>query len=326
MPVTLLTTTGGHLVSPDRVQNKPGRFTLERCGHCGHIFQNPRLSIEGLAFYYRDFYDGLGEAGTEAIFGFSSAPYLSRACFVAAHTLPPRGADGDPATWLDVGAGHGHFCLSARQVLPDTRFDGLDLSDGVDIAVRRRWMDRGIRGFFPEKAESLAGQYDVVSMSHYLEHTRDPRAEIEAARVALRPGGLFMIEIPDPTSRMGRILGTYWMPWFQPQHQHFLDLERLSRLLSRAGFDVVEVQRGEPHHRVDFAMAAYLWLGTVAPQPDLPWRPPSSLWARAWHGLVVSLGWPLLLLGWGLDRLTAGLIARPGWSNAFRVLARRREP
>lgn len=305
------------LVSPDRVQHKPGRFTLERCGHCGHIFQNPRLSLEGLSFYYRDFYDGLGEAGTEAIFGFSSAPYLSRALLVAQHA--------EPSTWLDVGAGHGHFCLCARQLLPETRFDGLDLSDGVDIAVRRKWMDRGIRGLFPERAESLRGQYDVVSMSHYLEHTREPRAELDAAHVALRAGGHLLIELPDPTSRMGRILKTYWMPWFQPQHQHFLDLERLAGLLSRAGFDVVQVQHKEPHHRVDFVMAAYLWLGRVAPRTDLPWRAPSSLFARVGHTLVVTFGWPLLLGAWALDRATASFFARPGWSNAFRVLARRRE-
>src|SRR5690606_35921810 len=40
---------------------KPGTFTLERCGACDHIFQNPMLSDEGLAFYYRDAYDGLSE-------------------------------------------------------------------------------------------------------------------------------------------------------------------------------------------------------------------------------------------------------------------------
>ena len=33
-------------------------FTLEQCGDCGHVFQNPRLTPEGLEFYYRDFYDG----------------------------------------------------------------------------------------------------------------------------------------------------------------------------------------------------------------------------------------------------------------------------
>src|SRR5690625_7825123 len=49
------------LRTTDLLQHKPGRFVLERCGDCDHIFQNPRLNGEGLEFYYRDVYDGLGE-------------------------------------------------------------------------------------------------------------------------------------------------------------------------------------------------------------------------------------------------------------------------
>ena len=36
---------------------------------------------------------------------------------------------GTPRRWLDVGTGHGHFCLMAREVWPDTTFDGLDMSE-----------------------------------------------------------------------------------------------------------------------------------------------------------------------------------------------------
>ena len=43
------------------------------------MFQNPRLSLDGLDFYYKDFYDGLGEDGMEFVFGFGVEPYLDRA-------------------------------------------------------------------------------------------------------------------------------------------------------------------------------------------------------------------------------------------------------
>ncbi|HVE26510.1 MAG TPA: hypothetical protein VNC22_13945, partial [Sporichthya sp.] len=46
--------------SPDLVQHKPGHFSVMSCRTCGHCFQNPRLSLEGLEYYYRDFYDGIG--------------------------------------------------------------------------------------------------------------------------------------------------------------------------------------------------------------------------------------------------------------------------
>ena len=86
-------------------------------------FQNPRLNADGLEFYYRDFYDGLGEERLGNVF---AGPH---------EDVPrPRGAAAAaaaaPAKWLDVGTGHGHFCEVARTVFPDTAFDGLDFTDG----------------------------------------------------------------------------------------------------------------------------------------------------------------------------------------------------
>ncbi len=164
--------------SADLLQYKPGEFVLEECEACGHIFQNPRLSLDGLDFYYRDFYDGLGEEQLDFVFSSDDASYLGRVDLVATHAQPKR--------WLDVGAGHGHFCLIASDVLPDTRFDGLDLSDAIDEAERRQWVERGYRGLFTDLADELPGAYDVVSMHHYLEHTRDPAAELEAAATVAR--------------------------------------------------------------------------------------------------------------------------------------------
>src|SRR5580698_212328 len=78
---------------PDLVMRKPGRFTLERCGDCGHTFQNPRLTPEGLGFYYRDAYDGLGADSAEAIFLTAEDSYRARARMPEPFT--------SPKAWLD---------------------------------------------------------------------------------------------------------------------------------------------------------------------------------------------------------------------------------
>ena len=302
----------------DRYQFKPGRFVLAKCDGCGHLFQNPRLSLEGLAFYYRDFYDGLGEELLESIFAADPKTYRARAKMVA--------AVGTPQRWLDVGAGHGHFCCVARELLPETRFDGLDLSESIDDAVRRRWVDHGIRGLFPEMAPALAertDRYDVVSMSHYLEHTLDPRAEIAAAARVLPQGGLLFIEVPDPECGLGRLFGRNWMPWFQPQHLHFVSAKNLERLLRDHAFEPVAWHRGEAHQSVDFTFLAFTAIELLAPPLDLPWRPPSGLLARIWRKAVWVTLFPLIVVGWLLDRALGPLLRREGWSNTYRVLARR---
>ncbi|WP_083975595.1 class I SAM-dependent methyltransferase [Kitasatospora mediocidica] len=302
----------------DLMQHKPGRFLLDECGDCGHVFQNPQLTLTGLEFYYRDFYDGLGEQRLGSVFGTRSKVYRSRARSVLAF-------DAGPAAWLDVGTGHGHFCETARELFPETRFDGLDLSEGVQLAERHGRLAHGFRGSFPELAPTLAGQYDVLSMFHYLEHSTDPARELAAARAALRPGGLLLIEVPDPQCRSARLLGRWWLPWLQPQHLNLMPVANLRRRLGELGFEVLLEQHDEPHDPVDLLAACWLLLDAVAPREDAPWlpgKPPGRL-RRLLRGAVVLAGAPALLLATLLDRLLAPFAARAGLSNAYRLLARR---
>jgi SAM-dependent methyltransferase len=306
-----------HLEVGDIWQGKPGRLRLDACRGCGHVFQNPRLSLDGLTYYYRDFYDGLGEDGIELLFDAEGQPYAARADFVLAH--------GAPRSWLDVGCGHGHFCHAIKQRVPGATVDGLDMSDGVLDAQRRGWLDEAHTGLFPELAPSLEGTYDVVSMSHYLEHTRDPRAEVAAAARALAPGGLFFVEVPDPSSWLGRMLGRFWLPWFQPQHQHFVQHDALQALMREHGLEPVASHRAEAHIPTEGILGTIAVLSMLAPTPEFPWRPPATLARRMGHSFVWGLGAPFLLLAVLFDRVTAPVFARIGASNAYRVLARKSE-
>ncbi len=302
----------------DRIQFKPGIFHMDQCESCSHIFQNPRLSIAGLEFYYKDFYDGLGEEKLDGIFGQSNAPYLARAKMMQGKEQPSR--------WLDVGGGHGHFCLYAREVFPGTKFDGLDLASSVLEAEKKGWTDKSYRGLFPDLADRISREtsYDVVSMSHYLEHTRDPKIEIEAAAKILPRGGHLLIELPDPECRFGKIFKSFWLPWFQPQHQHFLSAANLERLLKENGFEAVTWHRGEAHHPFDIMVFFGLLVLNIARPVDLPWLPAKASRLRPlFNATVFTLAFPLLLIARTLDHTLAPFLRRPGWSNAYRVLARR---
>jgi SAM-dependent methyltransferase len=307
----------GALDTPDLVMGKPGRFHVDRCTGCGHLFQNPRLSLTGLGFYYRDAYDGLGADQQELTLGGVQPVYEARARFVAAHA--------QPTLWLDVGGGSGHLCCVARDVFPACRFESVDLSEGVEEAQRRGWVDHAIRGLFPECATELSGRYDVVSMSHYLEHTLDPDAELASAATALKPGGLVFIELPDPATFVRRILGRFWFPWLQPQHLHFLSFEAVQARLVKHGFEPVAEVRGATHYPWDFALAPWLVAGTLLPAGDVPWRaePPTQA-QRIVRALGLAVTLPFMALGLVVDLLLLPFTRRPGGSNAFRILARKR--
>ncbi|MFE6839421.1 methyltransferase domain-containing protein [Streptomyces sp. NPDC057705] len=300
---------------PDLLQGKPGLFTLEQCGECRHVFQNPRLTLQGLEFYYRDFYDGRGGEGAGTVFGRLGAAYRGRAEMLLPHA--------DPLSWLDVGTGHGHFCNAARAVWPRTRFDGLDMGDGVREAERRGWVETGYQGQFPEFASKLAGQYEVVSMYHYLEHTRDPLAELDAAAAVLAPGGFLTIELPDPESRMARLLGPVWLPWFQPQHQHLVPAANLREALADRGFTVLAEEHGPAHQGNDFFGAVALTAARLAPDPDRPWGPPATARARALAHAVRLAALPAFAGAAVLDALRTAAAHRTDGGNAYRMLARK---
>ncbi|NEB82020.1 class I SAM-dependent methyltransferase [Streptomyces sp. SID14478] len=306
------------LRTTDLLQHKPGTFTIDQCRACDHSFQNPRLTPEGLDFYYRDFYDGLRADQAEKIFG--------------AQTSTKRHASGtralarfiEPESWLDVGTGQGHFPAVAKEVLPYTAFDGLDISDGVEEGRRQGRIEEAHRGFLVDLAPELAGRYDAMSMFHYLEHSLDPREELKAARRVLRPGGHLMIEVPDPESRYAALLGKWWVSYFQPQHLHFIPLANLRTELAALGYTVVAVDRREPHVPLDLTAACALLLGHYLPDADDPWRTraPGDVQRKLRRALMHGAA-PAFVTARAVDRLLAPLVSRTRFSNSYRVIARR---
>jgi SAM-dependent methyltransferase len=302
---------------PDLVQRKPGRFSWDRCGTCGHVFQNPSITPEGLDFYYRDFYDGLGAGVVETMFANQTEMYLGRAR-LASRFLTPR-------QWLDIGCGYGHFAKDARTVLPDTHFAGLDFGTAVTEGAERGWLDAAHRGNVRDLAGELAGRYDVLSMFHYLEHIPDPHVELDVVAGMLEPGGYLLIEVPDPDFALGRALGPLWTPVFQVQHLHLYPLRNLMAALTERQLIPVAVERAEAHMPIDITAAVVAFGQLVGPDPRLPWRPrpsgrASRTFPQVWRALT-----PAIKAAYAADLKIAPLLRRAGTGNVYRVLARRGE-
>jgi SAM-dependent methyltransferase len=305
-----------HVVSGDIRQGKPGTFVLDRCSDCAHVFQNPRLTPEGLEFYYRDAYDGLNSERTDEKYSALVSLYQPRSAMVRAHR------SDTPRRWLDIGTSNGHFCQTAQEVFPDTTFDGLDISAGVLDAERRGWIENAYHGMLLDHRDALKSRYDQISMLHYLEHTREPLAELDAVADALTDDGWLLIEVPDPSTVVARLLGSFWAGWMQPEHQHMMPPDNLCAALRERGFTIVAVERREAHMPYEAFFAVMILLKRLAPDPNAPWASPR--WprlARLWRLVATACAAPFLALSIAVDRIVIPKLLRS--SHAYRVLARR---
>ncbi|MCT9145236.1 class I SAM-dependent methyltransferase [Streptomyces violarus] len=304
----------------DLRQYKPGNFTVDDCRDCGHTFQNPRLTAEGLAHYRRTVRGAPRDLTADALVALRAGQHRHRS---AARAMRPF---GEPESWLDVGTGHARFPATAREFFPYTSFDGLDDTPSVVRAVSAERVEEAHVGRLsdPRISGPLRARYDVVSMLHHLEGAPDPRAELHAALRVLRPGGHLLIETLDPRSVFAALLGRWWLPYDQPRHLHLIPPRNLRAELETTGCTVLTLDHRPTHIPHDLSGATSLALSHALPAPDTPWRaiPPPPFQRHAREALLRA-GLPLVGAAALADHLLAPIARRTRLANTYRVIARK---
>jgi SAM-dependent methyltransferase len=89
----------------------------------------------------------------------------------------------------------------------------------------------------------LAGQqFDLVIMTHALEHCRDPNRAMGNAFRLTRPGGLAYIEVPNCASEHFRTFTVCSEMFDAPRHIYFFTPASLASLATKTGFGVRELR------------------------------------------------------------------------------------
>lgn len=181
---------------------------------------------------------------------------------------------------LDVGCGSGKAVRRLRELGWDAR--GLELDPVAVEAARAAGLpveqgDLSTAGL-PEAA------FDVVTLSHVIEHVHDPQALLQECRRVLRPGGRIVVVTPNAESWLHRRYGRLWLGLDPPRHLHVFTLASLARLAHAAELQIVRLDttiRGA--NSVALAAAALKADGRFHPAS----RP--SRWTRARAEVVQQL-------------------------------------
>jgi SAM-dependent methyltransferase len=213
----------------DRLVGKPGEFPVVRCRSCRFVYLNPRPTTDALADYYPDAYYPFDE-GCETLEAIAVARGLLRRV--------ERACPGHPLRILDVGCGTGLFLKFARDAGHEVQ--GIEISES---AVRYGQQVYGIpieQGTL-ENSDLPADAFDIVTMWHVLEHTRDPIAALSIVERVLKPGGMLLFGVPNIASLEARVFGRRWFSLDAPRHLGHFSPETARRAIEAAGLTLVRI-------------------------------------------------------------------------------------
>ncbi|MEA2171598.1 MAG: hypothetical protein QOF76_4898 [Solirubrobacteraceae bacterium] len=147
----------------------------------------------------------------------------------------------DAGRLLDVGTADGSFVAVAAEA----GFAASGLEPTPTFAAHARAQGLDVHETALENAALEPASFDAISMWHVLEHVAEPAAALALVRDALKPSGMFFVEVPNAGSAMAQGMGTAW-PMLEPSvHVGQFTGTALRALLERCGFSV-RLLRADP--------------------------------------------------------------------------------
>lgn len=207
-------------------------FGFRRCSGCGFVFMDPLPSREELPDLYPPNYHNF-DAVPEGVRGLLIRRFYAHHAALIRRYLRPGGS------LLEVGSATGE--VLDRVGTSGYRVRGVEISaDGCE-AARQKGLDvfHGTLDEFETEE-----RFDMVFMSHVIEHVIDPVATVDRIYDLLVPGGIVYLETPNVRSLDARLWGRHWGLIHFPRHLYLFDPSTLRGLLERAGF-AVEATRWE---------------------------------------------------------------------------------
>jgi 2-polyprenyl-3-methyl-5-hydroxy-6-metoxy-1,4-benzoquinol methylase len=256
------------------------------CEACDIASVVPRPSPAELADFYRlDNYYTQGEGHFEKVRNTSADKVLVKLAW-----LLDRGSEisvdnivskfSGPASVCDLGCGSGKFLTglkdrgwSATGVEPDPAAQSFLSDRGLDVH----------RGTAEHPPEAIRGrQFDLVIMTHVLEHCLNPDAALNNAAGLIKPGGLLLLEVPNKDCVHFRTFGAGSECYDAPRHLFFFGPDGLRRLVERQNLAVEEqYEHGlTRHHAANWRATERKIRDTILAAGGKQ-LPPSHTWLRS---------------------------------------------
>jgi 2-polyprenyl-3-methyl-5-hydroxy-6-metoxy-1,4-benzoquinol methylase len=244
----------------DWVFGVPGSWGVRRCSVCDLAWQDPQPVPEDIPKLYGHYYTHNGIPETrlarlrrsayrwalarrgwpvERPEGFlpwllSLVPSVARSAVLEVMNLPAS----QVGSLLDVGCGNGDFI--ARMKAFGWNVSGVE----PDPVAATRARSLGVQVFAGTIADvPTANRYDVITLSHVIEHVADPITLLRECATRLRPKtGILVLTTPNIKSLGHRWFRSYWRGLEMPRHLVLFSPASLSHFVARSGLVVRSIR------------------------------------------------------------------------------------
>jgi 2-polyprenyl-3-methyl-5-hydroxy-6-metoxy-1,4-benzoquinol methylase len=207
-----------------------GPAGLWQCHDCGSQFLSPQPTDERLtAIYSDDYYEPWKVETPER---------LRRMKELTFAPLIDRVRRRRPSTVLDLGCATGE--LLGMLDGDGVRLFGVDLNPRAIEQTQAR-LPKATLHAGTLRDEPFPGEtFDVVTMVDFIEHVRDPRAELTMVANRLSPDGIVIMSTPRVDSVVRRLSGRAW-PQYREEHLTYFTRAGMATALRAAGLSISEV-------------------------------------------------------------------------------------
>ena len=279
-----------------QVPTELANLAYKICERCGLVLQTPRLRESWLRRFYEGSYHvhmhGQHEPSgkTEWV---ETRRAIQHATFVRHHLSSIR-------KHLDIGSSTGKL----MEVMADQyRSESYGIEPASAFRQRSRQAGHQVVARLAELDDRHKNSYDLVSLSHVLEHLPEPTETLRRIREEwLVDGGHLLVEVPNLFGHLS----------FEISHLAAYTRDTLSRILSAAGFAVVDLHaHGVPYSRhLPFFIQALASAETKPTQRSYPAASLRAIRFRRWMGMMT-----LRLVWWGTSQLLSRDQLEP-WGQA----------
>jgi SAM-dependent methyltransferase len=299
----------------------PGTYSYRRCRSCRTVFQDPQVTDEDVALLYpRTYYTHAAPSGESpaGVRGEGEPGFRGRVRAGIQRVQAPGREGPPPSAWsrllavsrwmrerafydlvddemlpwrtppgraLDVGCGSGFWML--RLAALGWEVAGVEPDEAAAAVARERTgAEVRVAGVATLRREDV-GTFDLVTLSHVLEHLPAPGHALRVLGGLLSPGGRLVVLWPNPDALVARAFRAHWFAWDAPRHLVLPSLRALRPLMADTG---LEVRRARTFTRsaADHAMQSASYQRGGGVQTGVP-----GFWHRGLGGLeraLVALG------------------------------------